>query len=77
MSRTESLPEAFVRVMARIAEIDDNVSSDDPDRHDYWRLKQLAEAFVADGLRRAADVHEVALAMKLRRSKTSSSGRNV
>lgn len=65
MSRAESLPEAFVRVMARIAEIDpeDNQA---PDRHDYWRLRQLAEAHIADGLRRAADVADLAYSMKLR-----------
>lgn len=72
MSRQESLPEAFVRVMARVSEIDANVRDDDPCRHDYWRLRQLAERHIADGLRLAADVHELALGMRLR---SESSGR--
>ena len=73
MSRPESLADTFVRVMARIAEIDAGLSSDDPDRHDYWRLRQLAEAHIADGMRRAADVHDVALGMKLRRTENPKS----
>jgi hypothetical protein len=64
MSRSESLPEAFVRVMGRVAEIDADVASDRADRHDYWRLRQLAEGHIADGLRRAADVAEIAYGMK-------------
>ncbi len=69
--RPESLPEAFVRVMARIAEIEADLSSDDPDRHDYFRLRQLAEAHIGDGLRRAADIHEIALGIKLRRQRNA------
>lgn len=70
MSRPESLADAFVTVMHRVRDIEADVSSEDPDRHDYWKLRQLAEQFIADGFRRAADVHDIALGMKLRREKT-------
>ncbi len=74
MSRPESLPEAFVTIMGRIRDIEADVSSDDPDRHDYWRLRQLAEAFIADGFRRAADIHDLALGLKMRRRHETPSG---
>ena len=72
MSRPESLADAFVTIMGRVREIDADVQSDDSTRHDYWRLRQLAEACIADGFRRAADVADVALGMRLRAKQQSS-----
>ncbi len=64
MSHQPSLPDQFVAIMARIQEIDAGVDNEHPNRHTLRRLRHLAEAQIADGIRRAMDVYEVALSMK-------------
>lgn len=55
MAENMSLAEQFVDVLAMVRAMDADMTNDRPERHQVRALKRVAEAAIAEGLRRAAE----------------------
>ena len=55
MAEARSLADEFVEVLAMVRAMDCNMTNDRHERHQVRSLKRMAEAAIAEGLRRAAE----------------------
>lgn len=58
--REPSLADMFVEVMAEIAAIEAGIDNDHPHRHAFRRLRQTADVQLAEAMRNAVSIAEVA-----------------
>ena len=56
MAENMSIAEQFVDVLAMVRAMDADITNDHPERHQVRKMKRMAEAAIAEGLRRAAEL---------------------